>query len=482
MKKKSVAANALLNMFKQVSNVFFPLITYPYISRTLGASNLGIYSFTDSIVSMVLIFACLGIQTYAVREGARIRNDRDKMIKFSTELFSINFICMVISLITMLICIVLIPRLQRNAVIICCLSINVIANILGRDWLNSVYEDFEYITLRYIFFQVIATILMFILVRSEDDFYKYIMIMIFGNSGGYILNVWYTQRYVPLKITNQLNLKHHIKPMLYLFGVSLAIKIYIQSDIMILGFFKTDSEVGIYTIASKVYTIVKSVLNAIIMVAIPRLSLIIGKDTNEYTKYLKKIKQILYTIVFPCVVGLFMESDNILYLIGGEQFLNGSISLKILCLALIFAVFSCYYANTILVINREDKIFFEATVISAIVNIILNIVLIPFWGIEGAALTTVISEMIVMLKCRPKSYSFQDKELTLDLKKSTVGSIAIVCCCSFCSSFQWGYMIELIISLIMSIFVYGVIEIILKNSIIVESIQILFWKNKKSNK
>lgn len=394
MKKKSVAENALLNILKQVSNVIFPLITYPYISRTLGASNLGIYSFADSIVSIVLIFACLGIQTYAVREGARIRKDSDKMVKFSTELFSINFICMVISLIAMLICIALIPRLQRNAVVICCLSINVIANVLGRDWLNSVYEDFTYITLRYIAFQVIAAFLMFMLVHNGDDLYTYIMIMVFGNSGGYILNIWYTRRFIPLKITHHLNLKHHIRPMLYLFGVSLAIKIYIQSDIMILGFFKTDSEVGIYTISSKIYTIVKSVLNAIIMAVIPRLSLMFVENKSEYSKYLKKIKQVLYTIVFPCVVGLFMESDNILYLIGGEQFLNGSTSLRILCLALVFAVFSCYYANTILVINREDKIFFEATIISAIVNIILNLLLIPFWGIEGAALTTVISEVI----------------------------------------------------------------------------------------
>lgn len=459
--------------------MIFPLITYPYISRTLGASNLGIYSFADSIVSIVLIFACLGIQTYAVREGARIRKDSDKMVKFSTELFSINFICMVISLIAMLICIALIPRLQRNAVVICCLSINVIANVLGRDWLNSVYEDFTYITLRYIAFQVIAAFLMFMLVHNGDDLYTYIMIMVFGNSGGYILNIWYTRRFIPLKITHHLNLKHHIRPMLYLFGVSLAIKIYIQSDIMILGFFKTDSEVGIYTISSKIYTIVKSVLNAIIMAVIPRLSLMFVENKSEYSKYLKKIKQVLYTIVFPCVVGLFMESDNILYLIGGEQFLNGSTSLRILCLALVFAVFSCYYANTILVINREDKIFFEATIISAIVNIILNLLLIPFWGIEGAALTTVISEVIVMLKCRPKSYFIQDKEITLDLKKSIVGSVAIVCCCFFCSTFRWGYMMELIMSMITSIFTYGAIEILLKNSIIVDGIKVLSLKNRK---
>lgn len=97
MKKKSVGVNAVLNIIKQCCAIIFPLITFPYISRVLQVENYGKVNFSGSIIGYFYLFAALGIANYAVREGARIRNDKDKIQTFASEVFTINFISTIIS-------------------------------------------------------------------------------------------------------------------------------------------------------------------------------------------------------------------------------------------------------------------------------------------------------------------------------------------------------------------------------------------------
>ena len=413
MKNKSIKLNAILNIIKQCMGIIFPLITYPYVSRVLGAGNLGRFGFSDSIVQTLITISMLGIPTYAVREGAMVRNNQKKIDAFCSEVFTINFLSAVLSYLILIIMVFTIDRIRVEQVLIMILSVNIMSRCLGRDWLNSVYEEYLFITIRYIVIHIISLLLIFLFVKTENDLLTYVIIMAFSNFAGYMINIYYTARMVPYRLNFSKELLKHIKPLLILFCSSIASTVYINSDITILGFMKSNSDVGLYTMTSKIYSIMKNILNAIIMVTIPRLSYYLGKWTDDsWKKYNDLLNQILNTlllILLPAITGLFCLSSDALQLIGGVEFVSGVVSLRILCVALIFAVFGCFYAHAVLIVNRQDQIFFKATVISAIVNIVLNLILIPLWGINGASLTTVLSEICIVIICLfPANHFFQN--------------------------------------------------------------------------
>ncbi|MFG6331282.1 MAG: flippase [Lachnospiraceae bacterium] len=464
----SLSVNALFNILKQCCNIVFPLITYPFVARVLGAENLGKYSFSDSVVGYFMLFASLGISTYAVREGARIRNEKKEMEIFSAELFSINLIAMVLSCFVLFF-LLFVKVFDGYTLLMYILSINIVTSVIGRDWLNSIYEDFSYLSIRYIFFQFAALILLFLFLRKPDDYIKYTAIMTFANSGGYFASFFYTQKYVPIRITGKLNIKRHLKPILYLFCSSLAVTVYIRSDITILGLFRSDAEVGIYTLASKVYTIIKALLNAVIMVVIPRLSNYLGEGrTSEYHGLLNKLQDAIGVFIFPCVTGLFFLSEDVMLMIGGSAYRSGYISLKILCMALIFAVFGCFYSQAILVVEKKEKYFLFATVLSAVINILFNIIAVPVAGMTGAAITTVIAEMAVMIICR--FYSKQNTNWN-DRKSSVsvlAGCMFIMVICLFSKTIFESMLIRLSVSIGISGAVYFFSLIIMKNRLVLE--------------
>ena len=76
MKNKSLAKNAILNGIRNGLNLLFPLITFPYVSRVLQVEKLGEYNFANSVTSYFVLLAGLGISSYAVREGAKLREKK----------------------------------------------------------------------------------------------------------------------------------------------------------------------------------------------------------------------------------------------------------------------------------------------------------------------------------------------------------------------------------------------------------------------
>lgn len=271
----SVKKNAVLNVIKQACSILFPLITYPYVSRVLGSTSYGIYSFADSIVSYAVLIAGLGISTYAIREGSPIRDNQKKINQFSSEIFSINVISTIVAYLLLFFSIFVSTKIMADRNVIFVRSIMIILTTIGVDWINNIYEDFSYITIRYIVFQTISLVLMFAFVRSTRDILIYTFITVIAAAGGNVLNVFYVRKYVRIKFVLR-GLSKHIKPIIILFANNVAVAIYVNSDITMLGFYVTNSQVGIYALASKIYNLAKLMINALIIALMPRLSYIIN--------------------------------------------------------------------------------------------------------------------------------------------------------------------------------------------------------------
>ena len=147
MEQKSLKLNMILNAVKGLLGILFPLITFPYISKVLGVENIGKYNFAYSIINYFVLIAGLGIATYAVREGAYIRGDLQKLQRFSDEIFSLNIVSTVFSYLLLIVVVYITPKMQEYKILLFILSLQIMFKALGVEWIYSIYEDYTYITI-----------------------------------------------------------------------------------------------------------------------------------------------------------------------------------------------------------------------------------------------------------------------------------------------------------------------------------------------
>lgn len=472
-KTKSLSRNAFYNLIRQVATMLFSIILFPYVARVLGAATYGRISFADSIVGYSLLFASLGVSTYAVREGARIRDDKEKLTALASELYLINIFSLCFSLIILGISCLLFDKIRSVSYFIGIMSIGTICNILGRDWINTIYEDYRYLAIRYVAFHLLSLCLVFAFVNSEEDGLTYVLITVLTVSAAYITNFFYSKRYVSLKVSSFGNLSRHIKPILLLFSISIATRIYVYSDVTVIGFVcDSDEKIGYYTLASKIYMIIKTALIAIISVSIPRLSYYLGKDSMEdFKKTSKKIIESLFVLVIPVIVGIVTISKDIVLLVGGSEYAKAASSLTYLAFALIFSLFGCFFANAVLVPLRKEKYFMIATVITAIENLVLNVILIRILSIDGAAIATLIAEFTVASVC---FYYAKEHLIRINFSvviETMISSLSIPIICYIVKKLVPNQILSTVLCILISSVCYFTILLVMKNPIVIDG-----WK------
>lgn len=472
--KKSLRINASLNVIKQCCSIIFPLITFPYVSRVIGSDGFGKYNFSFSVADYFIIFAALGIHTYAVREGAKKRDDKQATDLFCCEVYTINVISMLISMCALIILLLCAKSLNRYTVLILIISSHMVLSTLGADWVNGIFEDYLYITVRYIFVQIIALISIFIFVHSEKDIVTYAIITTLGSAGGNLLNIFYIRKYVELRLVFNRNVITHLRPILILFANSLAISVYVNADITMLRYFRDDVEVGIYSLASRIYNIVKRMINALIIVTVPRLAYYSKRNYTAYENVIKTAMNGLIMMLLPCIVGLVLMSKPTVLLVGGEQYVDAWKPLCILSGAMFFALLSSFFTNCILVINNMEKTMLLSTTVSALVNIILNIFMLPRYGMGGAAVTTLIAEAVNLFiqGFSAKKYVPEKLLLWLDIIKAVLGTIIVFVICIITNYYFGGTLKALFIAIPLSVIAYFTFNFLSKNETLLSFVRI----------
>lgn len=424
MENKSLKRNASLNGIRTVLAIIFPLITFPYATRVLQVTNLGKVNFSSSIVNYFLLLAGLGVATYAIREGAGLRNDPEKLNTFGNQVFTINLISTVISYLFLFIVLFTVPSLADYRSLLLIQSMSIIFTTVGVEWIYSIYEDYLFITLRSLAFQIISLILLFVLVKDTEDYYLYALITVISTVGSNVINYVHSRKYTKLRLTRHLGLKQHLKPILIIFSNNLLSTFYVNSDITLLGFMVGNYSVGIYSVAVKIYTTVKSVLAAVIIVAIPRLSFYLADNRMEdYRNTINKVFNYISVLILPSVVGINLLSEELVIILSGVDYLEAAVSLRILSVALLFSIYATVIVSLILLPMKKEKYILKATLASAIVNVGLNLVMIPIFQEKGAALTTMIAELLVLLM----SYYYAKEHIELKGISKNIGASLIGC-------------------------------------------------------
>lgn len=397
-KYKSVKFNFVMNFILTISNFIFPLITFPYASRILGAQGIGTVTFATSVITYFSMFGMLGIPTYGIRTCAKVRNDKKKLTKTVQEILLLNITVMIVSMILLFISVLIIDKLAVQKFLYLIMSISLIFNVLGVDWLYKALEKYSYITIRSIIFKFISLILLFLFVKNPDDYVIYGAITMFAAVGSNALNFYNLRKLIDIKFSSNLDVKQHIKPIMTFFMLTVSTTIYVNVDTTMLGFIKGDTEVGFYTAAVKIKQILVSVVTSLGAVLLPRLAFYYSQNKlQEFRALVKQAMSFVLTLSIPLVVYFILYAKESIVFLSGEKFISAVFPMQLILPSVIFIGMSNLMGIQILVPTGRERFVVHSTILGAIVDVAINIFTIPLFGASGAAIAGSIAEFSVMM-------------------------------------------------------------------------------------
>lgn len=484
MKINSVKINFVLNTTRMLLGMVFILLTTPYVTRVLGAESLGKVEYINSVITYFLLFTALGVPNYGLREVARYREDKNKLSKVVFELGIILFITTTIGYIVLLLFLYNTKLLElKNLVLI--MSINLIFTNIGFEWFYQGIENQMYITIRYIIVRFICLILLFFLVKNYNDYLKYGFILVLINSGSNILNFIKLRKYISFKEIKfkELEILKHIKPILIIFSASVAVSIYLQLDIVMIGNIDK-SAVALYNVPNKIIRLILTTVTALGVVMLPRISNSYQKnDIENYKKYLNYSLNYILMISLPALCGTLLLSKNIILIMAGEKFLSSIKTMNILAI-IIFIVGMAYFLGYQLLYPRGLERYYTYSVITAaIVNFIFNYIMIPKYLQNGAAMGTVIAESIGVIMMLYFSRNMLKKIEFFAIKrlKYFIASLIMGIVVYIITLQNLGNIPTVIYSIIVGVIVYFFILFIMKEEYTQEGMKLLKGKFKKGN-
>ncbi len=395
MEDKKIAKNYIYNLIYQVLVIILPLITTPYVSRILGAENIGIYSYTLSIVTYFVLIGSLGIATYGQREIAYVQSDKKKRSSIFWEIIIFRIITMIV--VSIFYYFMYIKGTQYTSYYKI-LILELISNCLDISWFFQGMEEFKKTVLRNTIVKVLSIICIFSLVKTVNDLSVYILIYALSNLVGNI-SLWaYLPKYIQKIDIKELKLLRHLRPVIALFIPQIAIQLYTVLDkVMIGAIVENKVESGYYEQAQKIIKILLTIVTALGTVMLPRIAnkFADGK-TDEIKRNIKTSFKFTYLLAFPMLFGIIAISNRFVPVFLGAGYEEVSLLIKIISPIILMIGLSNVIGNQYLLPTKRQKAFTISVLCGAIVNLILNFILIKRYEAIGASIATVIAETTVV--------------------------------------------------------------------------------------
>lgn len=476
--KDSVKVNMIMNSLLTMSSFIFPFITFPYVSRILLPLGTGKVNFATSVVNYFAMFAQLGIPTYGIRACAKVRDNKEKLSRTVHELLFINLFMCVLVYITFFIALFNVPRLEQDITLYLVIGISIILNALGVEWLYKALEKYSYITIRSLVFKVIALVAMFLLVKNQEDYVFYGGITIFAGSASNILNFWNLRKYVILKPLGKYNIRQHIKMVLTFFSMSIATTIYTNLDSVMLGFMKGDVDVGYYGAAVKIKGILVSLVTSASAVLLPRASFYVDrKMLDEFYHLLKKTMHFVFLLACPLTLYFIIFAREGIFFLSGEAYAGSILPMQIIMPTLIFIGMTNIIGIQMLVPLGLEKQVLYSEIAGAIVDLILNAILIPKFASSGAAIGTLVAEIVVLIwqlgVIRNRKVNLYSE---IKFYKVIIALVIAIAASIWVKGLFSSYFLILLVSAVCFFASYGLILLILKEQLVKEFMNMILSK------
>ncbi len=392
--------NIFYNVLLAISQVLFPLITFPYLARVLGPDNIGKLNFAESIAKYFILLAALGIPIYGVREIAKKMNSKKELTFLFSEIFFINLITTIFLTIVFGIIIYFSPALSQEKELFKWAVLYFIFQLFYFEWFFIGVKEFKYIALRSFFIRFLFIIFVFLFIQEKSDYIYYMVMQVILSAIICLINFTRINSLLDFKHIhlNEINLSKHLKPLLILFLTIFSISIYFSLDTILLGFLANNESVGYYSSALKLTKLIIAVLGSITVAVFPQMISVYQNGGEEQFKILvKKCFDLIVGLSIPLILVLVGLSNEIVELFLGHSFERAIVPLIITAPLVLIVSLSSIFGFQVLSALSKDKSILISALMGMSVSILLSFLLIPNLKENGAAITILITELTVSI-------------------------------------------------------------------------------------
>lgn len=461
-KKGTLKTNFIMNTILTLSSFIFPLITFPYVSRVLLPEGTGKVSFATSVVTYFLLFSQLGIPTYGIRACAKVRDDRRELSRVVHELLAINLIMSAFSYLLLAAGVFVIPKLRAERTLIFLISFTIVLNAIGMEWLYKALEQYTYITIRSVIFKAIAVVAMLLMVRNQSDYVVYGALTIFAASASNVCNFIHAHTYINFFSKEKYDYRRHIKPVIIFFAMSCATVIYTNLDTVMLGFMKTDADVGYYNAAVKIKSILVGIVTSLGAVMLPRLSYYVEKgEQDAFDRLTKKAMNFVILLATPMMIYFILFAKEGIFFLSGPAYGGSVVPMQIIMPTLLLIGMTNVMGIQIMIPLGMEKQVLYSEIAGAVADLVINVLLIPQYAASGAAVGTLIAEFVVWIvqMCALRNVT---RNLYKSVRFGTIGLALVLAIAAslWVKMFDFGTFISLLISALLYFAVYYLVLLV----------------------
>lgn len=464
-----IKKNFIYSTILTVSNYIFPLLTYPYVSRILGVTNIGICNFVDSIINYFVLFSMMGVSILGTREIATHSGDSQKQGKVFSSLFVINGIATLIMLAILLVSIYVVPEFREYKDLMYIGAAKLVANLFLVEWFFRGTENFKYITKRTIFVKCLYVASVFIFVKTADDYPIYFLLV----SMMVIVNAAINFPYACSKIKfslSEINIVPHIKPFFTMGCYMLLTSMYTSFNVAYLGFVSTPEQVGYYTTATKIFGIILAIYSAFTGVMMPRMSALYAEgNIDEFKRLINKSIQLLFSFAIPAVIFTMIYAPEIIYLISGDGYEGAYLPARIIMPLILIIGYEQVLVIQILMPTKQDKAILTNSILGATVGVIANLIFATHFQSSGSAIVWILSEVTVLFSALYAVNKLIELKLPLvQFVKTIVWYMPVIAICTFIRMYlsESQYSSLLFGCVIMGLYTFFILYFIEKNQFV----------------
>lgn len=435
--------NICYNMGYQILILIVPFITSPYVSRVLGPEGVGTYSVTTSIVKYFSMLAALGMSNYGNRLISKARDNKKNLSVTFCNLFYFQILTSSLCIALYVLYYVFIGQ-ESYGLVSLCQTPYVVAAFFEISWFFYGLENFRFMVVRNAIVKVVTTICVFMFVKNASDVWIYVLINALSLLVGQLCMWPFFLKEIKWTVPQWNIIKQHFKPNMILFVSVVAVSVYTLMDKIMIEWMSNTAEVGYYENSEKLFNLGCNLVGSIGAVMLPRMTYLMEKnDINNVSSVLNKSMKYMLAFALALAFGLIGISDQFCVIFFGKEFARSGIVLAVLAVAIVFYAWENILRTEYLLPSGKDKIFVIGTMIAAIVNLILNSILIPLFGAVGAAVGTVAAQIA---EASYQSYAVR-KELPVFnyIGKATpffiISLIMCICCRIIGSVFDTSFIV-----------------------------------------
>lgn len=405
MQEKSLARNGIYKALLNIFNLVVPLLVGPYVTGLLNEELYGIYNRVYTEYSIFLALASFGIYNYGVREISRVRNDPAATNKLFTSLFLIGIVSNGAAMLVYVAYTFWRSNSQIEVYVYLVMLIQLFANIFYVEFANEAKENYRFIMVKTILVRLGYLISIFVFVRKPSDVVPYAVVISMTNFVNNILSYIKIRRDVHFDFGG-LTIRKHLFPLVVSLVIVNVDVFYFQLDKIMLSPLVSDIAVTEYYIPTNMVGMVSAVPHALIYVAIPRVSALLGEGKrDEYIRVLQTTTEKYLALVIPINFGFIVLAQEVMQLYTRDVYTYAWPVLVVAAISRIVLAYQAVLNNLVLYVNSREKQQVTFLAIFGAVNLAMNFALVALgcFTVITSLATTTLAVMMFVIVCQTYS-------------------------------------------------------------------------------